>query len=238
MFNDFDTMIGIIGAIVGLFGIVLSIYFYFKSKKTKKLIINSESTVLISENLSKYENLKISYNDENINSLTSTVIKIKNIGTDYIVPEDLAPSSPITIITTKKFLLNDVSQYDISKSNPKSIIGLSKIDDSTIKVVFDFLSSKDYIIIKLLHTGEISVDWALKNNPNKKYKQKNFENNTISNEEATELITSSKLLLNVLCPFILGISLLVDAFKSEISVERLFFYFILYLLLEKMNQKL
>ena len=161
--------IGIAGTVFGLFGIIISIYFYKKQKKVKRLSVKSESTILISETLNKYKNLKISYNNQNITSLTSTIIKITNIGTDIVEPTDLAPSSPLIIKTTDKFLLDDITQYKITTSNSKNLASLSKISDTSLQISFDFLNPKEYIIITLLHTGDISVDGDLKTNSIKNY---------------------------------------------------------------------
>lgn len=169
--------INIIGIISTLFGIIVSIYCSIKTKKTKKLAANSESTILISETIGKYENLKISCNNEDIKSLTSTVVRIKNIGSDIVEPSDLAPSSPIIIKTTQKFLLNDVSQYKIMASNSKNVVKLTKIDDSSLQISFDFLNPKDEICVTILHTGDISVNGGLKTSPIRNYTRKKYENN-------------------------------------------------------------
>ena len=177
MTNEFNTIIGIAGTIFGLVSILISIYFFKKSKKTKNLSINSVSTILISENLNEYENLKISYNNEDIRSLTSTTIKIKNIGTDIVEPSDLLQSSPIIIDTTEKFLLNDISQYDITSSNNKNNVSLNKITDSSLQLTFEILKPKDEISISVLHTGDITVSGELKTTSIKNFTKKKYKNN-------------------------------------------------------------
>lgn len=149
----------IVGAIIGFF---VSYFFYRKSLKQKKLIYNTESTVLISETLSRYENLKISYNNTDIKSLISTTVKVKNVGTDTIEPSDFVPAMPIIIKTNEQFLLQDVTKYKITCSNTKSTTSLEKIDESQLKIIFDFLNPKDEITISILHTGDISVTGDLK----------------------------------------------------------------------------
>lgn len=220
---DFNTIIGISGTILGLFGIIISIYSYRKSKKTKRLAVNSESNILISETLSQYESLKVSYNDENIKSLTSTIVRIKNIGSDIIEPSDIVPSSPIIIKTTQKFLFNDISQYKIVSSNSKNIIKLIKINDSSLQVSFDFLNPKNEIYITILHTGDISVDGDLKTGSIKNYTAKKYydvDTDHHYDEDTYSHISSFKiptLVLSIFSMFIACFSL----FTNSYSIERL-----------------
>lgn len=158
---DFNIIMGIFGAL----GTIFTIYSYIKNRKIKKLIFNTESTVLISESVTEYENLKIIYNNESIKSLTSTIVRIKNTGSDLVLPSDLAPSSPIIIKTTEKFLLKEISKYDINSSNSKNIVKLSPLGETSLQVLFDFLNPKDEISITLLHTGDVYVEGDLITNP-------------------------------------------------------------------------
>lgn len=169
---DLGSIIGIVGIIVGA---IIAIFFYFKGQKRKKLAYNLETNILISESLSNYENLEILYNNETIKSLKCTNIKIRNIGNDIIEPENLIPSTPITIKTSNDFLLQDVTKYEIKCSNPKNRVFLELIDKSHIKVLFDFLNPKDEIQITVLHTGTISITGELKQGDVKQYSNKKYE---------------------------------------------------------------
>lgn len=174
---DLGIIIGVLGIIVGLGG---SFFFYRKNKKVKKLIYRAETTVLISEDLSSYENLKILYNNENIDTLNSTTIKIRNIGNDIIEPKDFVPSMPIIIKTSDHFLLQDFSKYKITCSDSKNRVNLEKIDESNFQVVFDYLNPKDEITIAILHTGDITITGDLK----QKNSVKNYSNKKYGKEES------------------------------------------------------
>ncbi len=169
---DLGVIIGIVGILLGFLG---SLFFYLKGKKNKRLVYNTETTVLISESLSNYENLKILYNNEDIKTLNSTNIKIKNIGNDIIETSDFVPAEPIIIKTSDHFLLQDVSKYNINSSNSKNRVNLTYIDESHIQVSFDFLSPKDEIQITVLHTGQISMTGDLKQGSVKNYSSKKYE---------------------------------------------------------------
>lgn len=160
---DWQTILSISGIILTIFFGILSYVFYRKGIKKKKILVTSDSTILVSEDLSNYNGLKISYNNEEVKTLTSTTITVRNIGNDIIEASDIAPSDPIIITTTNKFLSINSDEYKINSSNKKITTSLQKIDDSKLQLTFDFLNPKNELSITLLHNGDIFVNGDLKN---------------------------------------------------------------------------
>lgn len=158
---------GLIGiACTIFFGFIFSYIFYRKGLKKKQLICHRTSTSLISENISEYKGLKILYNNDEIQTLTSTIINFKNVGNDIIDPNDIIPSDPIIIKTTGHFLFSintaDTTLSEVTISNPKVKVNLEHIDSSNLKLNFDFLPPKCEISITLLHSGDIDITGDLK----------------------------------------------------------------------------
>lgn len=160
---NWQTILSISGIILTIFFGILSYVFYRKGIKKKKLLITSNSTILVSEDLSNYNGLQISYNNEEVKTLTSTSITIRNIGNDVIENTDITPSDPIVITTTNKFLSINGEEYKVTSSNKKITTSLQKIDDSKLQLSFDFLNPKNELSITLLHNGNILVNGDLKN---------------------------------------------------------------------------
>ena len=73
MNTDWQTILSILGIFLTFFFGILSYVFYRKGIKKKKLLITSNSTILISEYLSNYNGLKILYNNKEITILTSII---------------------------------------------------------------------------------------------------------------------------------------------------------------------
>lgn len=160
---DWQTLLSISGIILTIFFGILSYVFYRKGIKKKKMLITSNSTILVSEDLSNYNGLQISYNNEEIKTLISTSIIIRNIGNDVIESTDITPSDPIIITTTNKFMSINGEEYKVISSNKKISTSLKKIDDSKLQLSFDFLNPKNELSITLLHSGSILVNGDLKN---------------------------------------------------------------------------
>ena len=158
-----DILWRIIEVLFTLTGYIISWTIYVKSNKTKTLYISYDSKTLISERITSYKNLKLYYNKKHIKNLICSTISIHNIGNQTIEDSDMSPSSHITISTTKKFLFNNVNDYDISSSNSNVSLSLRKINKSEIELYFDFLKPEDVINISLLHNGKISIKGELIN---------------------------------------------------------------------------
>lgn len=144
------------------FGFLFGYIFYKKAIKKKKMYIYVDSNILVSEDLSNYNGLKILYNNEEIDTLTSSTIIITNIGNDLIELNDIVSSAPITISTSNKFLSNNIERYTVETSNKKANASLLKINDSTLQLIFEFLRPKDKIHVTLLHSGTINIEGELK----------------------------------------------------------------------------
>lgn len=154
---------GIIGIISTIFfGFIFSYIFYRKGLKQKKVICTTSSTVLISDDLSNYKNLKILYNNEYIQTLTSTTINFKNIGNDKIEPDDIVPSDPVIISTSGKFLYNEDNIFEVKTTNKKVKSKLEYIDDSNFNLVFDFFPPECELSVTLLHSEDILITGDLK----------------------------------------------------------------------------
>lgn len=173
-------MLNILSLCFGIFGIIgtiFSIYSFIKNYKVKKLKAIINSTILISDRISEYENLKISYNNENTDSFISSHIIIKNVGTDIIEPSDLTQSSPILISPIGSLLFKDAISSTITASNNSNNVFLSNVNSNkSLKVNFEFLNPKEEIHIFLLHRDKITVSGDLKGKPIKVITKRSYDN--------------------------------------------------------------
>lgn len=140
----------------------LLVYFFKIGKKEKKIIYNINSSLLILNKIKENNNLKILFNNNKIENLYNSTIIFKNIGNDIIEPNDITSSDPIIISTGNKFFLDDNDNIQIVASNAKTKVTYTKINDSTIELIFDLLPPKSSITITLLHDGIISCTGSLK----------------------------------------------------------------------------
>lgn len=87
----------VIGLLIGAVGILLSLYAYFKTRRIKRLSYAVRTFPLVSADMSRVQNLEITYRKEPITSLTAARILIKNTGTEVIRSADFAAADPLRI---------------------------------------------------------------------------------------------------------------------------------------------
>lgn len=220
------NILSICFGIIGIVGTLFSIYSFIKNYKVKKLKAIIDSTILISDKINEYENLKIAYNKENINSFIKTHIKIENVGTDIIEPSDLTHSSPISISPIDNFLFDDISQLEITASNSNNKVSLIREENNSpsLKVDFEFLNPKDEINIVLFHSGSITVNGDLKGKPItvdiiKSYEY-NEESYVLESNKKRLLITKRSVItfLLIAAVFFLSIASIIDYESSIMSM--------------------
>lgn len=211
---------GIIGiASTIFFGFFFSYIFYRKGQKQKKLMCYRNSITLISESISKYKELKILYNDNEIQTITSTFINFKNVGNDIIEPNDIVPTDPIIISTSGNFLSSaENTLFEINVTHPKINANLISINTSNITLNFDFLPPKAEISITLLHSGDIAITGDLKMGSFKKNTKNSSFESTISNMNLPEKIYSSFVKFNCITLKILYIFAIVFLVMSPLSL--------------------
>lgn len=163
--NDPNALLGIGGIVVGLIGLIVSVFLYFRSKSKKILEYEIDSTQLMTKTMTSIPNLKVTINDQPVESLTSTTIKFSNAGNQSIVLSDFATKEPLGI-TIKGCLYS----YDVSADNPNSTPSLHLFDNKTFYIEFDFLKQKQSFTITLLHDGKAAVFGELTNGERRKYR--------------------------------------------------------------------
>ncbi len=151
------------------FSLIISAFFYFISLNRKKLIIEITTNALISESISQLDNISITYNNENIDSLYSSIIKIHNTGNTIIEKNDFAKKDPLAIMIHGDFILNKNKQI-IQISNGEDYDFNCILDNrythpgvNNAIVSYDFIPRKEVIVLTVFHTNYLNIMGKLKN---------------------------------------------------------------------------
>lgn len=138
-------------------GILVSTYFYYKSRKNKRLKYVIKSFNLIKDHTSKYSGLAIKYKDEEVKTFTVTKLIFWNSGKETIDGKDITDAEPLIIKVKDKFRLLDAS---IEKSNnTASSINISQVvEGKSASLSFDYLDNLDGAVLNIIHDGVTSKD--------------------------------------------------------------------------------
>lgn len=147
---------GIVG-IFGVLGVLLSIYFYYKSKKVKDPRYVIRSGNLISGPTQKIAPLEILFKNKPISNFSVSKVAFWNEGRDTIHKTDIAAADPLTITMLGKSEILDATVIYRSKDATQFDIEVSK-DCRKLKIYFDYLDKCEGGVIQILHSGKSSDD--------------------------------------------------------------------------------
>lgn len=145
----------IVALFIGVTGIVLAIIFYLNSKKEKDLCWTHISNLIIRKKKSKHDDdLRIFFNEKEVDQVTSTKIYIWNSGKEVIRSED-NPSNDR--LKNDLSLDVDILKFEvIKKSREALIVNLSREinnKENKIEHSFNFLDQKDGYVVEIIHNG-------------------------------------------------------------------------------------
>lgn len=153
-----NPLINLISFLLAILGIILSVYYYLKSRKEKIPVFSKQSFQLIQKSITGLDKLEVKYNDQRVDKLTLTKVAFWNSGRETIRKEDVVQRDPIKITTKEDLLIYD---HKIISSNPKNNFTLERINDQTINIYFDYMDHFQGIIINIYHNGQKSDDIQL-----------------------------------------------------------------------------
>ncbi len=146
---------GWVGSFIGIFGIILAIYFYVKSQRSIRLSAQISRLTIIGQHVTNVpQDVKITYKGGEIQQLSKTNVILWNDGTETINGTSIVESAPICIFFDKKttILRSQIVKESRKVNNAHS--NLIDGDSKKVKVTFDFLDPKDGINIEILHDSK------------------------------------------------------------------------------------
>lgn len=147
----------VLSLIVAIIGIILTIIFYFKSKKVKSPCYAIRSNNIIKDFVSKFEALEMRYAGQVIKNLTVSKIAFWNTGGETIDKDDIIRADPIVISIKNDFKILDFKI--IAMDNKTNNFQLARNEDqSNVNINFDYIDKNDGIVIQLIHTGYSNND--------------------------------------------------------------------------------
>lgn len=136
--------------ILSILGIIVSVFLYFKSKKTKKAVYYLSSTNIISSKMKFHGNIQITYLEEKVENFTVSKISFWNNGNDVINETDLAPTDKLKIVIDDNFEILDA---DIIFQSKKTNNAKFNKQPKEITINFDYFNPQQGFIIRIIHTG-------------------------------------------------------------------------------------
>lgn len=133
-----------LGVIVGIIGVFLAFYFYFKGRREKNLVYVCSSILVVSRQLPA--DVSVSFKGDQVNILFISRVSIWNQGNEPIRKEDISPKDPL-IITFRGRIL---SLQGIESSRHAIGSQVTVVGENEVVVTFDFLDKNDGVSFSVL----------------------------------------------------------------------------------------
>ena len=139
-------------AVIAILGIILSIYFYLKSKKKRKISFKKSTYMLVRNINEELKDLEIKYKNIVIENLSITKFAIWNDGNTKLENLDFASIMPFAIEAKKKSKVLNASILIKSEEANNFTIEMDT-EKNKILIYFEYMDPKEGLVIQILHTG-------------------------------------------------------------------------------------
>lgn len=180
--NPLATAIGFLATLLSL---IIAIIVPILQRKKKILGYAIKTEPILDANTAKIEGLSIKYKDNDIECLYLTIIKLFNNGNVLIDKKDFYKDKELTITVENGKIIDS----HISKQSSDTIEAKLLTNDNSIKVDFVTFEKKDYVTIRLYHTGSDVI-----------VKGRYREGKIVNAIDLSEVKTVAKIFLNMSSP--------------------------------------
>ena len=155
--NPWIVLSSLIISALSFFGMLV---IYMMTKKEKRPFYSIKSTSIFQGLTGKFKPLKIEYDGEEIENLTTAKLFLWNGGKETINKNDIAELEPLTIKVTDNYKMLDVTILESSKIANNFKYTLSN-DLSKLLLTFDYIDINEGVVIQIIHTGKSKDDIEL-----------------------------------------------------------------------------
>lgn len=160
-----DTTLGIIGAILGILGIVTGYLFYKLSIRAKEPCWVVKSNNLIENNVSQLSGLDILFKGEKVNSITVSKFIFWNKGAEAINREDIVKADPLRLEGKGNAVILDAIILETTNKSNQFNLSVDRTNNIVL-MDFEYLNKQNGVLLQVVHTGTdrfaISVEGSLK----------------------------------------------------------------------------
>lgn len=153
-----NPWVGFIGTVFGVFGVLISIIFYFRTRRFQQPAYYKSSLRWYDGTNIPHNDISLTFRGKEISRFTITHLVFWNAGNQAIRESDFAPASPLRLVLPEEAEIFDIriiavtaSEIRASLDSPETIeAGAEK----AIPVHFDYLDGNDGFCIQVIHDSK------------------------------------------------------------------------------------
>ena len=156
------TLISLIGVVITIIALVIQI----RDKKRKMIHYTMTSNLLVGHTISKIDGIKVLFKDEEVNSVSCTVVKIWNGGNQLIEQTDFYPQRELKFIVPNSEKILTAIVIDEAEESCEFKIDIRENIPNEARILFYCLEPKQTATLNFYHTNvnekETKLDGKLK----------------------------------------------------------------------------
>lgn len=177
-FNLTSGSASIVGLVLAVAGILLAIYLFRRSNNLKSLAYTYK-TVQFIDSMPADKRLRLTFDDQEISKVSLTKIAVWNNSNNVIHEDDFARVKPFVITIEESEL--ELDTYKLYGAEETNNLRFLKLEDKSIRPLFDYLGPQDGFILTILHQGDtktrFGAEGVFKNKLHHKIKRKELIDN-------------------------------------------------------------
>lgn len=147
---------GWVGTVLGLLGILLAIYFYWRSKQVVRIAYEIKEGTVVGPAGGWDDYIKVLYHDQVVPRVTASNVMIWNCGNVTVRKSDVLVSDPPLLTLSGK---GQILRALVAKTTRDVIGAKAETQDGTepdsVTLSFDFLGPRDGFFVTVLHTADV-----------------------------------------------------------------------------------
>lgn len=153
-------------SLVGVVGTLIALILQIKDKKKKAIFYTLSTTVLVDNEVSKIEGIKILFNDEPVSTVVISGIKLWNGGNEILEENSFYPEHKLKIQVPEKEKILAATVIEETEDTCNVKVQLSEQKTNEAELSFYCLEPRQGATINVYHTsaeeGSINIDGKIK----------------------------------------------------------------------------
>ncbi len=143
--------------------VIYAMYCQYANKERREISYTKKTNVLIRRRKSLFEKLLITYDTREIENLCISTFTLWNSGNRTISSQDMVKTKEIAVCLANNAKILDVEIIKVVETTNQ--FRIEKIDDSMVKIIFDYIDKKEGLVFQIMHTGseeDVLIDCKIK----------------------------------------------------------------------------
>lgn len=208
-------------AILAIVSFIYAIVCQHQNKEKKEFSYCLKFNNLIQQKKSDFDKLLITYNGQMVEDLCVSRFTVWNSGNRTLNSTDIVDSKELTISVSDKCKILDTDLIYCSEETNK--FSLKVVDESTVKLLFEYVDVNDGLVVQIIHTGsddDIRIDCKIKGGN----QIKNIVNETfpkairkVMNNEVFEKMTIFSIGAIIVLFFLMSVMFAISNFNEDLQ---------------------